>query len=667
MEADIRAISAGSLQRDADGGAVSQARTSLSIDAEWLAYVGLALLALFLRTTMLDSAPISDAEAQQALHAWHTIEDDAPGAFAVSSSPLTYLAQLTTFSLAGANEFNARLASAFAGLALALSPLLFRDSLGRTRTFVWAVLLSLLTTPLAASRTADGASFVLLFTILAVWMIRRYWYSLRLRDAYWATAFVTAMLLLSGPAGVPLLVVLLLAGWLAVWRTALSAPQRLELPGDDILQMAVTRTREFPFAKVLLIPVTLVAAAATLLMLNPAGLSTVGQLIESAISGAIQAHSAGGARLGLAVLLLQEPLLIIFALGGAWLLWKHGDVTYVDRFAAAWAALGAVALLLYPGAGPADALWVVVPLTLLASYGITQLLVNRRVVVLWSVSDGDEAESQGESGLLYSTQYWWAKWAISAAALLCLFILSVQFMQVSRLLAAAPIGSSIGDLVTALSDASQLRLAQGLGLLLASGVIAAIVFLLVANFWGLGTCLQGTGIGYTVFLLLSGLGGAWQASVAGAHYPDGLWRETAIAEDAYLLRDTLFELAARRTAGFPALEFTIVADNAGVVSDDGLMAWLVRDFPNARFVRAAIAADGQPIIILADDPVLSAAISGDYVGQRFLLRRSFVLDKLDRWDLPAWWSQGQLNSDRYEEEAVVLWLRQDVYDGVALD
>ena len=663
MEADIRAMPVDSRLSEADDGAVSRSSTALWIEVEWLAYIGLALLALFLRTTMLDSSSISDAEARQALHAWHTIKDDAPGAFAVSSSPLTYLAQLTAFSLAGANEFNARLASAIAGLALALSPLLFRDSLGRTRTFVWAVLLALLTTPLAASRTADGASFMLLFTILAVWMIRRYWYSWRLRDAYWATAFVTAMLLLSGPSGVPLLLVLLLAGWLAVWRTALSAPQRLELPGDDILQMAVTRTREFPFAKVLLIPALLVAATATFLMLNPSGLSTVGQLIESAISGVFHSRSASGMRLGLVVLLLQEPLLVVFSLGGAWLLWKHGDVTYVDRFAAAWAALGAVALLLYPGAGPADALWVVVPLTLLASYGITQLLVNRRVVVLWSASDEDENDSQGESGLLYSTQYWWAKWAISAAVLMCLFILSVQFMQVARLMAAAP----SGEFFALLSDPSQLRLAQGLGLLLASGVIAAIVFLLVANFWGLGTCLQGTGIGYFVFLLLSGLGGAWQASVADAHYPDGLWRETAVAEDAYLLRDTLFELAERQTSGFPALEFTIVADSGGIISDDGLMAWLVRDFPNARFLRAASAADGQPIIIMADDPALTAAISGDYVGQRFALRRRLVLDNLDRWDLPAWWSQRLLNQDHFEEEAVVLWLRQDVYDGIALN
>lgn len=668
MDTEIRTMMPDADGPSADHSAQAATVSSISIDAEWLAYIGLGLLALVLRFAMLDVVPLSDAEAQQALHAWHTVQDDAPGAFATSSSPLIYLTQVIAFSLAGASELTTRLASALAGFALALTPLLFRSNLGRTRTFIWSVLLSLLTTPLAASRSADGACFIMLFTILAVWNIRRYWYSQRLRDAHWATACLTAMLLLSGPSGIPLLLILLAAGWLAVWRTALSAPQRLELPGDDILQMAVTRTREFPFAKVMLAPLVLIATTATLFMLNPSGLSTVGQLIDSAISGVYHSSSESGARLGLAVLLQQEPLLIIFALGGAWLLWKHGDVTYVDRFAAAWAALGALGLLLYPGAGPADALWVVTPLTLLASYGITQLLVNRRVIELGPADDENDDNGQGESaGLLYTTQYWWAKWAISAAVLMCLFILSVQFMQVARLMTNVPSGTSPGELVTLLSDPSRLRLAQGMGLLFASGVIAAIVFLLVANFWGLGTCLQGTGIGYFVFLLLSGVGGGWKASVADANIPDGLWRETAAAKDAYLLRDTLFELANRHTSGFPTLELAIVVDESGVVRDDGLMAWLVRDFPNARFIPAASAADGQEFIIMADDPIQTNAITGDFVGQRFVLRRKLDLTQLDGWDLPAWWSHRRVDAQQFQEEAVVLWLRQDVYDGVPVD
>lgn len=634
------------------------------IPAEWLAYAVLALLSLWLRVTLLDSVPLTDFEAEQSLQAWHTIEDDAPGNFAPARSPLTYLTQLLTFSFAGADEFNARIGAALAGFALGMAPILFRDSLGLTRTFVWAALLSFLTVPLAASRSADGTSFMLLFAVLAVWMIRRYWYSQQLRDACWAIAFVTFMLLLSSPSGIPLFIILIASGWLAVWRTALSAPQRLELPGDDILQLAVKQLRDFPFVPALLVPFVPVVVSATLFMLNPAGLRTVSQLIETSLSGLSQSTSIHGVRLGFAALILREPLLIVFACGGAWLLWKHGDVTYVDRFAAAWAILGALGLLLYPGARASDALWVVVPLTLLASYGVTQLIVNRRVVVLWARSESDSEDE--DDNALYTTQYWWAKWAISAGVLLFMFILSVQFMQVARLMTGLPTGASFADVLAMLGDASQLRLLQALGLLIITGITSVVVFFLIANFWGPGTCLQGTGIGFFWLLMLSGVGGAWQAAAVNPHKPDGLWRERAVTNDAELLRDTLFELADRETFGFPQLDFTIVTDERGIVSDSGLVAWLARDFPNARFETFTAAAAGQRIVLLSDDPTQASDLAGDYVGQRFVLRRTVSIANLDIWDFAAWWSHGRIDRALFQEEAAILWLRQDVYNGATL-
>lgn len=633
------------------------------MSAEALAYFAIALLSLWLRVTFLDTVPISDFEAQQSLHALHTLEDNAPGAFEVARSPLSYLSQLASFSLAGASDFNIRIGSTLAGFALSLTPLLFRGSLGLTRTFIWTVLLSFLTVPLASARMAVGTSFMLLFTVLAVWMIRRYWYTQRLQDAVLAIAFVTFMLLLSSPSGIPLFIILLASGWLAVWRTALSAPQRLDLPGDDILQLAVRQLREFPFAGTLVVPFVVVVISTTLFMINPAGLRTVAQLLETSVIGISQSASTHGVRLGFAALVLQEPLLIVFACGGAWLLWRHGDVTYVDRFAAAWAALGTLGLLIYPGARAADALWVVVPLTLLASYGVTQLLVNRRVVVLWSRSDTEE-ERETDS-LLYTTRYWWAKWAISAGVLLGLFVISIQFMQVARLAATLPAGSTIPEFLALLGQPSQIRLLQGLGLLITTLIICIVFFFLVANLWGYGTCLQGTGIGFFWLLMLSGVGGAWQAAVPVDDWPDGLWREEATADDAYLLRQTLFELANRETSGFPLLEITIVSDKGGVISESGLVAWLTRDFPNARFESFPAAAAGKRIVLMADDEQMTGDLSGDYVGQRFVLRRRWSLANIDAWDLAAWWSQGRIERSQIEEEAVILWLRQDVYNGVA--
>ncbi len=634
---------------------------AISVRAEWLAYAALMLLSLVIRVAALGSVPLNDYEAQQSLHAWHTVEEDAPGAYVASHNPLTYSFQLLTFSTLGASAFSARIAVALAGVALSLCPLLFRENLGATRVFIWSLLLTVLTTPVAAARSADGATFMMLFTVLAIWMIRRFWYSRELPHAMGAVAFVTLMLALAGPSGIPLFVILLVSGWLAVWRTALSAPQRMDLPGDDILQLSLKRLQDFPYKQVAFVPLSIVFTVGALFMLNPAGLQTIAESINVALTGFSQASNADAMRLGIIALLTYEPLLIVFALGGAWLIWKHGAVSYIDRFAAAWAAVAAAGLFLYPGARPVDAMWVVLPLSLLASYGITQLMINRRMVVLWADQNDDDFDDSHE---LYTTRYWWVKWLISLGVLLLLLTAAVQFMQVGRSLLDVPADTSLNQLLERLSVSSYTRLSQGLGLFVMTVVVAVILYLLMANTWGSGTCLQGIGIGFFWFMILSGLGGAWQIAVADSSNPAEYWHPAAISEDTRLLRQTLFDLAKRDSKGFPVLEVVIVKE-AGVVDDKGLMGWLLRDFPNARFVGAAAMAAGEPIIIMAAGEEAFADLKGNYVGQKFLLRRRTSIARLDPWQLPAWWSQRRLRRDNVEaEEAVILWLRQDVYDNV---
>lgn len=638
----------------------AEQRASLTISAEWLAYIGLALFALIMRVAALDQVQLTDYEAQQALHAWHTVNDNAPGSFPVAQSPLTHLTQLVAFSTLGATEFAARIGTALAGVALVLCPLLFRDTLGITRTFVWSVLLSTLTLPIVSARLADGTTWMMLFTVLSIWMIRRFWYSHSVSDAMWPSAFVTAMLLLSSPSGIPLFVILLAAGWLAVWRTALSAPQRLDLPGDDILQLSLKRLNSFPYARVIFVPFAVLFVTATAMMLNPGGLNTVGALLDAVVKSLTMSGAVDGLRMGLVALLTYEPLLIVFALGGSWLLWRHGAVSYIDRFAAAWAAISILALVVYPGTRPADAMWAVLPLSLLASYGITQLMVNRRVAALWSASESDGEE---ESHDIYTTRFWWVKWAISAGVLLLLLVASTHFLQVARALLDVPAGAGPADVLERLSVASYPRLAQGIGLLLTTGTAAVVLCLVCANLWGAGTSLQGIGLGFLWLLLLSGIGGAWNTAVAEANEPASLWMRPAITEDARLLRQTLFELADRESHGFPLLDLTIITDEEGILRDNGLIAWLLRDFPRARFVDDAIHAAGDPIVIVAEASDSPPELRGNYVGQRFVLRRHMPLAGLNLWQLPAWWSHRRLHANSKIEDAVILWLRQDVYDG----
>ena len=132
-----------------------------------------------------------------------------------------------------------------------------------------------------------------------------------------------------------------------------------------------------------------------------------------------------------------------------------------------------------------------------------------------------------------------------------------------------------------------------------------------------------------------------------------------------LLRETLLELARRESVRSTLRGLTIVTDGEGVVSDRGLLAWLLRDLPEARFVNFAGAAANAPMVIMKEDERLQSELAGDYVGQRFVLRRRWSLANGDLWDLPAWWSLSQVDRAQMGEEAAILWLRQDVYDGAA--
>lgn len=640
--------------------AESQTTTNISqwlVSIEVLAYLSLAIFALLIRVANIDSVPLTEIEAQQALSAWHTVQPEAPGSPVIANSPLTYWSQVIAFSILGPSEFATRIGVVLAGFALTLVPMLFRERIGRTRAFVWSLLLTVLTTPLVVSRYADGTIWTMLFATLLVWALWRYWYSSKLADAMLATVFLTFMVLLSSPGGIPLLVILLVAGWLAVWRTALSAPERLDLPGDDILKMALRRMNEFPVTKVAFLPLLIIVIVATGFMLNPSGMSTVGQLIQESLAGISRPPAdAPNVRLGFLTLISYEPLLILFALGSAWLLWKRGDMIYVDRFAVAWAALGALGLVLYTGASASYALWVVVPLTMLASYGITELMVNRLVIILWTSDDDDDD--------LYTMRYWWMKWIIAVGVFVLTIIVSLHFHEIARALTQLPPNVSLSEAINMLLQPQFADFRYSGIWFVISIVFTFVGFFLVASFWTNEITLQGLGLGLFFYLVMSGLGGGWTAAVVNADKPDELWHPNATAMESMLLRETLFEIANRQSGGFPFYPIRVVTDEAGIITNDAMIAWLLRDFKDVEFVSKGTAVQGGEIILMAQSSVNDPDLGGDYVGQSFVLQRTWNVNYLYPFDIVAWWSMKRFRLDQQSEEIAILWLRQDIFNGI---
>ena len=144
-----------------------------------------------------------------------------------------------------------------------------------------------------------------------------------------------------------------------------------------------------------------------------------------------------------------------------------------------------------------------------------------------------------------------------------------------------------------------------------------------------------------------------------ADQPAQIWRDTATRRDTALLRQTMIDLTEREARGFTGLPVSVIADN------DGVIAWVLRDFPNTSFINAPSEAAGQAVVLLPANN-LEPELGTAYVGQDFAIERRWQPITLMTIDLPGWWSRGLARVPSLADgtDDYVLWLRQDIYDGV---
>jgi hypothetical protein len=150
----------------------------------------------------------------------------------------------------------------------------------------------------------------------------------------------------------------------------------------------------------------------------------------------------------------------------------------------------------------------------------------------------------------------------------------------------------------------------------------------------------------------------WNASVSDD--PVELWHVETSSRETALLRATLLELSERETRGVPDVPIYVLAP------DDGVLAWLLRDFENTTYIAAVSEARTQGVILLPESSELPD-LGGSYVGQRFVIRLGWSSQTMQPLDFLAWWLQRKTRSAGVPVEIVNLWLRQDIYDGVPFD
>jgi len=352
------------------------------LTVERAAYLGLALLALVLRLVNLGAHPLSDAEAQQALVAWHVHQ--AQPADPVGYSPLIATLNLLSFALLGGSEFVARLGPVLLSVALVLLPYGLRRHLGRAGALATAALFAISPTALYLSRTVNGdiaAAVGGLALVVGIfgwldWLDQPGISNLQApTPSLYLAAGGLVLLLTSSPASYTTLALLLgflaLAVGLGSQGYATSVRQGL----------AGLRVRREGWSNLGLFLAVGLVAAATGLLFNLGGLAASADLLTTWLLGFAPTTGLAGVYPALFLLTLYEPLILLAGLFGvsAGLLRRRlFDLLLV------WWFFGSIALnLLRSGRTGGEVLLPLVPLTLLAGIALGMLWDSLRAEGNW--------------------------------------------------------------------------------------------------------------------------------------------------------------------------------------------------------------------------------------------------------------------------------------------
>lgn len=616
---------------------------ALTITLEGVVYAFLVTVVLLMHVLRLGIVPLTVAEVPRALATWQAAQPNIEQAV-LPDSALLQLAHMLSFTIFGTTEAASRAPTALVGFMLVFTPLLFRDLFGRGRTLVMVILLACSPVLLASSRLDSPVIWQMFFAVLKLWAIYRWVVTGQAAFAVLATVLLVTTALLTGPTGY-VVALLLIAALLVAERFARERNTDEDTPTlNDVM-------RGWAWLPGLGLSVLIVIAVATGFMLYPAGLNALAQTIGAGLAGWVQPVTDAPLFFGLTASFFYEAVFWLFAGIGVYWLRRRDDIAFTDVFFAVWFVVGVIALLLYRGTTASHALWLTLPMAGLASYAVGRILEDTDDGFIWY------AEDDGYNSVFGMSVPMWARWVIAATGALLFSLVLMHLGWFSRELLTANFTLAPSDILAKL----------GLPLLSSGFVISMLVVWIFAfaSFFGMPETLRGGAVGLLVVGLFTSLGTGWQLSVSRADNPVEFWHTQAHGEEVFILRETLLELAERETEGFPQLEMAVIVDDVNI-RENGIIAWVLRDFESAIYVRDVSAAQGQPVV-LAPATQNPPDLGGNYVGQSLVITRDWDANELLPQGVPAWYFQRRTRTQPLPSQEVVLWLRQDVYDGVTVD
>jgi uncharacterized protein (TIGR03663 family) len=531
-------------------------------------------LALVLRLANLGAAPLAVHEARQALLSWRAVTGQ--GVPEGGYSPFLFVANAVLFALCGTGDALARVWPVLLGSAFVLTPLLFRQRVGRVGVLAAGLYLAISPTALFASRQLDGAVAVALGGAVFFGGGLRF---IETGNRNWLilAAIGLALALTSGSSVYGMMLALGLA-WLAfAWGWPASRLRwlgRLLRPHLGVVLVA--------FAAAILV-------FATGLGWNQAGVGATADLFP-----------AWFARLGTVSLLpltnlaIYEPLALLTGLVG--LVWFVRRKRRFGVLLGLWIGLGFFLLVAFPPQVPAGAMWIILPLALLGGVTVEAVMSGWRSIRGWRAE--------------------WVYGFITGALWVYLYL---------RFSSYGLKGDPLDLVVGIIASVSPL-------LLLA---LAALVFALISGddrvvaaeiIRGARSALRGVIVSTGIVLLAATFSVGWGVMQVRPADPRELLVYEPTAPDVRDLVQALRDLSWRETGLPTTLEFTYEAQ------PDSVLTWYLRDFTAARRVDSLqgleVGEQGTVIVTLDREWVPGLREGVDLVGQDFVLRRSWNLSQI---------------------------------------
>ncbi len=551
----------------------------------YLGYLLLFTVALAIRLYRLGAAPLSDFEAHLALQARALLHGQP---LVPLGQPLSLSAVTAFFFLLGESNFAARLFSALMGSTLVFIPWFWRETIGPRTALLTATALTFAPGLLALSRLAGGPMPAIVLGLAAL-------SALYARRSTWGGLLI-GLFVLSGPWALTGLLGLALTLGIArgsglPFRGLLNPQETNPTPGSRPFPLSWRQIGLWGGASLLL--------GGSLFLRFPQILGGLGETFSAFLRN-LQSGAGQSVASLFAAVTFYHLLIVVLALGGAWLAWRR-DILW-GRLALLWSL--AALLVAVPLRQPLDAAWALIPLSALGAYALSAALdvpawrdaftwgYAALLVVLgtmcWLVLAGLPADAAG----LADT---WRQWSIVGGAL----------------------------------------------------VVSLLSGILIAKGWQPASTQLGGTLGVAVLLGLVILSQAWGMTQVRPLSAAELWYPSPTPARLDLLIRTLGDAAEFHAGRRDTLSVRLEVDSPA-------LAWALRDFG------VSTEQDTLPLAVITTEDAPAPNAQARYLGQTFAWQTSpawqgALPPAAMRWFI---FREAPVNTGH-----VILWLRGDLFPG----